>query len=82
MVQNDGFSDEKRELIHQLQTINSHSFFAQLRLLIELHQAQAEESFELTEADRQAIAAGRADVANGRVHTLEEFRQFFSKYEA
>ncbi len=51
-------------------------------LSLELHEAQIETSFELTEADQQAIAEGRKDVAEGRIHTLDEFRQFFSKYEA
>lgn len=82
MAMNDVLSDDKNELIHMLQGINSRSFFAQLRILVELHQAQIESTFELTEADQQAIADGRKDVVEGRIHKLDEFRQFFSKYEA
>lgn len=81
MAVQDGFSEEKMELLHRLQAIDSRPFFAQLRILMELHLAQSDSTFELTEADKQAILAGREDVAEGRMHSLEEFRKFFAKYE-
>lgn len=74
------FANEKNELVQRLMAVNNQAFFAQLRAMLDDFLAE-EQNFELTESDKQAIAEGRADVAAGRVESLEEFRKHFAKYE-
>ncbi len=74
------FANEKNELVQRLMAVNNQAFFAQLRAMLDDFLAE-EQNFELTESDKQAIAEGRADVAAGRVVSLDEFRKHFAKYE-
>ena len=74
------FAHEKNELVQRLMAVDNHAFFAQLRTMLDEFLAE-EQDFKLTDADRQAIAEGRADVAAGRLESLDEFRKQFAKYE-
>ncbi len=74
------FANEKNELVQRLMAVNNQAFFAQLRAMLDDFLAE-EQNFKLTESDKQAIAEGRADVAAGRVVSLDEFRKHFAKYE-
>jgi hypothetical protein len=74
------FAEEKRELIQRLLALNNPVFFAQLRTLLDQFYSEDQDD-ELTEADKIAIAEGRADVAAGRVESWEEFRKHFVRYE-
>ncbi len=74
------FANEKNELVQRLMAVNNQAFFAQLRTMLDEFLAE-EQNFKLTEADKEAIAEGRADVAASRVESLDEFRKHFAKYE-
>jgi predicted transcriptional regulator len=78
----DNFALAKSELAQRIMAVDNQALFAHLRLVLDQLLSQQAQDFEMTDEDRSAISEGRADVAAGRVMSLDEFRKHFGRYEA